>query len=421
MDKRTFLLGAVTVTLLGFGIREWFVLAAVIPEANQGDVGAYLRYAMHLVLHGVFSQQGNVEVVIPDAYRSPGYPWLLAAIFRFTGTDGWYPVIYQVQALIGAATVAGVIALARQWLPRGWALVAGAWMALQPHHVAATGAILTEVLFGACIVAALLCSAVALKRRSMSLAILAGAVFGFGYLVNPVMALFPVALLLVYWRAGALRHGMAVLLVALIAVGGWSARNAAVGADGGSRAVENFVQGSWPLYHHAEHWWIWEESSRQVRAGIKAETDAIKADPAALQLVTDRMSERPGYFATWYLIQKPYLLWDWDIRMGKGGVYQIDVVDSPLDHWPVKGAVIAQWALNPLVFALALLGIGLAYRGPPAVQVVALFAVYITAVHVVLQAEPRYAIPYRSVEILLAVSAVAWIWQRRQRPSAPSG
>ncbi len=406
MNRRTFLLWAAGITLLAFGLREWFVLTAVIPQPNQGDVGAYLRYAMHLVWHGVYTQAEGGQPVIPDAYRSPGYPWLLAVIFRFTGTEGWYPVIYQVQVVLGTATVAGVIALSRQWMSRGLALAAGAWMALQPHNIAATGAILTEVLFGACIIAALVCSAVALKRRSLWISVLAGAVFGFGYLVNPVLALFPVALVVVFWRAGALRYGMIVLMVSLVAVAGWSARNAMVGASGNHRAVENFVQGSWQEYHHAAHWWPLEPQSQRVLDNIKAESAAIKKDPAAIGAVFDRLADQPLRTAKWYFFQKPYLLWEWDIRMGQGGHYQIGVADSPLDHWPLLGPVIVQWALNPLAFALALLGIVLAYRGPPAFQMTALFAVYITAVHVVFQAEPRYAIPYRGIEIILAVYAI---------------
>jgi hypothetical protein len=44
---------------------------------------------------------------------------------------------------------------------------------------------------------------------------------------------------------------------------------------------------------------------------------------------------------------------------------------------------------------------------------------YLTAVHVALQAEPRYSVPYRPEEIMLAVAALAWIAlvaARRLRP-----
>jgi hypothetical protein len=44
---------------------------------------------------------------------------------------------------------------------------------------------------------------------------------------------------------------------------------------------------------------------------------------------------------------------------------------------------------------------------------------YLTAVHVVLQAEPRYSIAYRPEEVLLAVTALAWLAARVVRLRRP--
>ena len=55
----------------------------------------------------------------------------------------------------------------------------------------------------------------------------------------------------------------------------------------------------------------------------------------------------------------------------------------------------------------------------PAVATGAL-AMYVTLVHVVLQAEPRYAIAYRGLEAILVMTALAWvrlIWRARRRSS----
>lgn len=238
--------------------------------------------------------------------------------------------------------------------------------------------------------------------------------FGCAYLVNPVIALFPVALLLVFWRARALRLGVVVLLLSLVAVVGWGVRNAATDAQGDGRAWQNLVQGAWPGYHHAEKWWPWFPEDRAVRASIAAETTLILADHGAgLRAIGARLAEDPGATASWYLLRKPFLLWDWDIRMGKGGIYTLDVQNSPLDNGVLLALTIPLWALNPALFALAVGGMLLALkRGGPA-SIVALFFLYITAVHVVFQAEPRYAIPYRGFELLLAVGAMAWLWERR--------
>ena len=79
--------------------------------------------------------------------------------------------------------------------------------------------------------------------------------------------------------------------------------------------------------------------------------------------------------------------------------------------------------LNPLVFVLALAGLlAIARRswrgeGSGAAMLTALAFVYVTAIHNVFQAEPRYAIAYRPEELLLAFAALAALaeaWRRRR-------
>ena len=413
MNKRQFLLLSAGVVLTAFALREWYVLASVLPNPTQGDVSSYLRYAQHMVLDGVFSQAENGAAVVPDAYRTPGYPLILAAIYRFTGMSGWFSAVYQVQVVIGALTVAGVIALARQWLPCKWAVLAGALLAVWPHHIAATNAMLTEVVFAFALIGSLLLASLALSRRSLWLAVAAGAAFGVAYLVNPVIALFPAALLAVFWRARAAKLGAVVLAVSLVAVVGWGVRNTLQDAHGDSRVWQNLVQGAWPGYHHAEKWWPWIAEDRAVRAGIAAEMEVTTTDHAAgLRMIGARMASDPVRYARWYALEKPYLLWDWDVRMGQGGVYTLEVWNSPLDRGLMLAPTILLWALNPALFALAIGGVLLAFRGKPSEQMVALFFVYITALHVVLQAEPRYAIAYRPIEILMIAGAGLWIRER---------
>lgn len=46
MTPRRFALYAAAVTLLALFVREWFVLTMTVPNPTQGDVSAYLRYAI---------------------------------------------------------------------------------------------------------------------------------------------------------------------------------------------------------------------------------------------------------------------------------------------------------------------------------------------------------------------------------------
>lgn len=393
-------------------LREWFVCTAVFPAPEQGDVAAYVRYALHLLIDGTFSQAGDVRHPPPDAFRGPGYPVFLAMVHATVGWDAWYGAVKHVQALVGAATVAAVIALGRQWLPPRWALVAGALLAVQPHHIAATGAMLVEVVFGFLIVIALLAATVAMRRRSLAQAALAGACLGAGYLVNPVLLLFAPVLFLVFWREGQAKSGAVMLAIVLLAAGGWWLRNASHGIRGDERAAMNLVQGSWPEYHAA-----WRAQRRDPAAAatvrmIDAEIRSMaEGDSAPMRR---RLLADPGRYAAWYLVGKPWLLWEWDIRLGAGGVNTLDVRESPLESGALGMLVALQRWVNPLLVLLALAGGVLSLRTPGAT--VAWFVAYITVVHVVFQAEPRYAIAYRAELLLLAAAAMAWLegaWRAR--------
>ena len=129
--------------------------------------------------------------------------------------------------------------------------------------------------------------------------------------------------------------------------------------------------------------------------------------PAGVTQVAARIASEPGRYAAWYA-SKPFLLFDWDVRIGHGTVYTVRAKDTPLDG-PLLGLVVIQWFLNPLLFALAFCGLVLGVVRGGTERAVAVTVVVLTAIHVVLQAEPRYAIPYRSLELLLAVSALSYL------------
>ena len=151
-----------------------------------------------------------------------------------------------------------------------------------------------------------------------------------------------------------------------------------------------------------------------------------------LEQVSARMAEDPGYYARWYLLRKPWLLWDWNIRIGWGDVYFQRVRHSPLDvNPPLRWIKLGLHWLNPVIFALAVWAAIMTFwrhfkrplvesSGATATLLVALFCVYVTVIHTVFQAEPRYSIPYRPFELLLTCTALAAIlaWYRRWRSPA---
>lgn len=432
-----FALLAVAVFVLAWALRSWFVLATDVEAPIRGDIREYVAYAWNLVHHGVFSMAApSPAPPSPDAYRGPGYPaFLAAALWVAPQNDAWYPVLLHTQALLGSATCLMVVLTARLWLSGPYAIAAGLLLAVWPHHVVATGALLSEVLLGFLLVLAtwLTCRFVASGRSSPASTMGAGLAFMAASLVNPIA--FPLALIATawVWLRTRRRQVVWIVLVPMLAMGAWQVRNAASVPDGAAsrnRVLINFVQGSWPLYHAASNDRARAAGAALVMEAIAAEEAQIERDPAGgLAAMGERMRAHPLAYARWYLLEKPVLLWDWEIRIGAGDVYYHRVVDSPLETDAVLQAVkqVLKHA-NPwlsaslLAFVAAVLVAAWRKRDTQAraAEFVALALVYVTAVHVVLQAEPRYAIPYRPWEALACVSVIAWVAEHVRRRRIPA-
>lgn len=414
LSRQKFWLCAAVVLLLALVAREWFVLAAVFPNPVQGDVSAYLRYALHLIRDGTFSQAEPGQPLLPDAYRGPGYPFFLACMYWIVGAGAWFKTIYQAQVILGVATVFNVIVLVRLWLGRSpWALLAGIWIALEPHHIAATGTMLTELAFGLLLSVSAVFTVFALQRKSIRWTVVVGVSLALAYLVNPLVALFPPLLFVVFWRNAMLPHGIVVFVIPTLVVLGWGFRNEMQHVDSGRRAAENFVQGSWPEYHRAWKYQLVDPQAKATLQQINEEIDLVASDPMqGFGQVFGRMANEPRRYLAWYLLNKPFLLWDWDVRLGAGGVNVVDTLNSPLDRNTWLGAACSlQRLLNPLFFALTLLGAVLCWRNRLELPAGLLF-LYVFLIHLVFQAEPRYSTAYKFIEVALAVLALAAIGRR---------
>jgi 4-amino-4-deoxy-L-arabinose transferase-like glycosyltransferase len=422
-EGRRFILLAAALTLLAFALRASFFLGAQIDLPVRGDIVEYWHYAQNLVRFGVFSrlEAGSVAPP-PDAWRSPGYPLFLAACMRLTNSEwGALALATWLQMLVGALQVPLTIALGRRWMSRNWALLAGFAVAAWPHLVVFASTLLTETLFAFALLLAAWLASVAQARDGTRTAALAGIAAGFSALVNPLVMFFPPVWAAVLASRGQRRVAGAFLLAFALVAGAWELRNASLpeGASGAQRAQTNFVQGSWPRFLDALNYREVDEIAAAYFGQVQEEVDLMHADPrAGMAEVGARLRAKPGVYLRWYLLEKPWLLWSWDVRVGWGDIYFLGTERSPFRRVPMLQALHAgAKALNPVVFALALAAalFSLAsVRRPRAASPgelarlqVALLCCYVSAVHNVLQAEPRYAVAYRPLELLLAVAALA--------------
>ena len=425
-------------TLLALVLRAAYFTGSQVASPIVGDIVDYWSYAWNLVQHGVFSHAPpGPAIPAPDSWRGPGYPFFLAVCLRLAGGDmtGGVVVAQWAQLFLGALLVPLTCALGRNWLSRNFALFAGLLVAVWPHLVVFASTLLSETLLASLLLLMMWLGSLAQQRRDWRLALAAGAVAGCAALVNPLVLLFPPVLALLLLVRGERRVALACLGAFALVAGAWSLRNAGLPSEASAadRARTNLVQGSWPLFHAANNDRFDNEIAAAYYANIEREVQLLNSNPeAGYAQIGARLREEPGAYAYWYLLAKPWLLWDWSVRVGWGDVYFLQTTRSPFERVPVFRALHAvAKALNPLVFALALaaalwsLATLLRPRqaSPEALArlQVALLCCYVTAVHTVLQAEPRYAVAYRPLELLLAVSAIALAaqaWTRRRAASA---
>lgn len=441
LPARRFQISAGLIVALALGLRVLYVSMSVTPFPIRGDVNQYVLYAWNLSHRSSFSSSlPDAPAAIPDSYRGPGYPLFLAATMIATGgadlplregpegtsvlgyeTDYWMRLAFAGQVLLGAATVGLAIAFARLWLSRRWALAAGALVALWPHLISFSGVLLSETLLAFLLLLSLFSLCLAEQTGNRMRMGIAGLSWGATYLVNPVVALFPLIAAGVLVKRSKAPLAAMLLVGFVVAPGLWSVRNATISGGTGAlqRIAENFVQGSWPQYHRAFNSRFDNEISKQIVGAIDDEVQALRSSPGlALNGMLERMSLDPSFYFVWYVFEKPYLLWDWRIRIGAGDIYFLPVQHSAFERIPVLGFAKRgfEW-LNPLLFVLAaaaaLAGSSAGVFRRSAIALAPLLlcflCVYLTIVHVVLQAEPRYSIPYRPEELLLAATALAWL------------
>jgi hypothetical protein len=408
------------IALLAFVVREQFVLTAIVDAPIRGDIFEYANYAWNLVHHGVFSLQppNPGHIPTPDAYRLPGYPLLLAlGMVWFPDNLAWISFVLQVQVLLGTATVVLAGLLAREWLPSTWSISAAALIALWPHHIAATGAMLSEIVFGFALLASLFCFARGWREQGSSAWIAgAGAGLGYAWLVNPILLPFPLALAALAWRHDRGHKAALLLGVFLLPVATMLIRDARIPPGNGSqeRAQINFVQGSWPDYHNAANRFrTGDPMAIWIMQQIGRETDALRDEPlVGARMIGSRIASQPRIYAGWY-VSKAWLLWGWAIQVGADDIHFHQVQHSTLKRAPLKWVVATYKTINPLLTALLLVGciilpaMGWRHRKWVPAAAVGGLGLYLTLVHVVLQAEPRYAIAYRGFEGVIAASVCA--------------
>jgi 4-amino-4-deoxy-L-arabinose transferase-like glycosyltransferase len=430
-DARTAFAIAICGGLLALAMRWYYVTHAQVLQPLdlpnvRADAVDYYRYAWNMVHHATFANDLPGALAIhANSFRDPGYPALLALWMTVTGSyDAWYAGVLVTQALLGALTVSLLVLAVRGRMPNVLLAIAAMLMAVWPHSVAMSSFVLSENLLAFLCAAALVCLRRATDRPRLLTFVASGVLFSLATLTNAVLLPIAVivALVLCFRRITGRRTAAALALASLLLPAAWGIRNMTIApADGAvQRASMNLVQGSWPTYHAA-----YQLAMRGDAEGLRTSA-AIDSEIASFQQGTstglstlcNRMCAAPITYLWWYL-EKPVLLWSWDIRIGQGDIYVYPTRHSPfrtVAAW--RGIEAICFMLNPLLLLLAAGGAVAAVlrRSTSGIEpAMAIVVVAITAVYMILQSEPRYSVAFRGIEIILAATGLAAFRSLRPR------
>jgi 4-amino-4-deoxy-L-arabinose transferase-like glycosyltransferase len=228
LSNRDWRWAASGVAVLAVGVRGAALLATPHYRPIHDD-HAYAHTAATLLEKGRYPvsrvADGSLE---PSAYRPPGWPVLLAGIWRLTGQHLWSARLLLV--LLGAATcVLGAVIARKLWgdLP---GLAAGMLLALDPLLVATGATLESETLFTLLVVGAVAAALYARDRPRPYRLLAVGALAGLAALTrtNGLVLIPVVACLAVppHWRWRSVAAVLTTILVAAAVIAPWTVRNA---------------------------------------------------------------------------------------------------------------------------------------------------------------------------------------------------
>ena len=252
--------------VLTLSLRLGFAL--VWPQTPFSDGGWYVARATELAAGLGYQEAGH-----PTAFWPVGFPALLAAAIRLTGSAT--TAVLAVNLAGAAATLALMLWFANKiGVPPIGARIAGLLYALYPAHIVYAGAPLSETSSTAVSIVAFALLVAGMRR--WPLLVLSGLVFGAATLMRAQMMLFPagaiVAILLVDrsigWRRGALAAGIIHLSLAATILP-WTLRNqrelgapVLVSTNGGVALFTGAYDGA------TGDWTGWENTPAWNKSGI---------------------------------------------------------------------------------------------------------------------------------------------------------
>jgi 4-amino-4-deoxy-L-arabinose transferase-like glycosyltransferase len=221
---------AIAIAVLALVVRLPLLLSAGVWL----DSDLYLNIARDLAAGHGFTDGGTEW---GEAYRTPGYPVLLALLSVLPGSPA--EAVAFLQHMLGAAFAGAITAVGWRWFGRATGIVAGVLAATTPFLIVTEHAVLPDFLFGLLLFAgtvALIEAAVPRERLDLRLVALAALAYAGAAYMKPngqvLVLAVPIVLAIATrdWRRTLRGTGVAVVVTAVV-LAPWVIRNAIAVGD----------------------------------------------------------------------------------------------------------------------------------------------------------------------------------------------
>jgi hypothetical protein len=421
MNKKTIILTVLLtlVTLASLASKYAYIDNTEIIAPIRADARQYVQYGSNLYKHGVFSQQQSPNPE-PDSFRSPGFPLLVALAFHLGGVKKFYILTLLFQAVLTSLLVPLSYTLARTVLPGIWSFVVCILVAFSPHLMSISSYLLTESLFSFLFLTAITCYIYGSKNSNKTLLIVSGIFFGLSYLTNEIVLFIPFILAgltgIIHIAAKPRTKGfepvkivaLSLIIFSLFPLG-WSIRNSLYVTDfskkGANRALNTLTHGTYPDFVYKNprmKYFPYREDPEQP--------EYSSSFNSFITIFTKRVKERPLRYLSWYILEKPYWLWTWNIMQGQGDIYIYKVKSSLFTKYPMankaKGLLKIIHALVQFSLIAGLVTLFFPQNrlrsNHTLYALISVFA-YLTLIYAIFVPWPRYAIPFRPLFYTLGV------------------
>lgn len=418
------------ILVVAFDLRIQSVTHSIVDTPIRGDAREYLMYAYNLKHFGTYSKSDTWSDDVqtppaPDATRAPLYALFITPFLSDPPKIQDISTITLAQALVSIATVLIVFLLCRRILPIPFALAATAFTAISPHLVAANIYVLSETLFSFMLVLAIYVTGKIVRHASLAIPILAGLAMAAAALTHPMLLYFivPATIFLIcYWGwKNGYKKAVLFLMGFSVLYGVWTTRNViSIGLAGDNHLMRIVMRTgiypnlmyqddpkTFPYPYHADP--SFKETSKDLASVL---TEFVRA-----------FREAPVKQLRWYMVDKPIMLYSWNLKEAysidqRGDVFTYPVISTPYSYLPhfrlTHGFMYAiHWVLVILMVGGIVIAwlprkrLGLSEESVFIARFISLLLLYHTAVMIAGVPLSRYSISMRPFLYIISMLPVA--------------